>query len=157
MRGRGSKGVVQAGRAYLAAVDLRRFRTTSPARFRLELDRTTKELQRRFPPTARHWGLARKGLNIFLRECLYTVYLREAYSLHHAEPYYELPLDSLTGGRLHKASAGALRRWRTVRALTPALSDVFQQVAASVAERYGVPRVHLDAFWWGERRGLPEA
>ena len=111
MRGAGSKGVVDAGRPFLGALDLRRFATSNEKQFGVELDRATDGLMRAFPRSARHWGLARKGLNIFLRECLYTVYLREAYNLGVAESLFEVPLDSLTGKALHEASPKTLPRW----------------------------------------------
>src|SRR4051794_36328092 len=75
MRGKGSSGVVAAGRSFLCELELRRFATSDKRLFRQELDCVTDGLMRAFPRPARRWGLARKGLNIFLRNCLYTVYL----------------------------------------------------------------------------------
>lgn len=151
MRGAGSKGVVGAGRAFLADVDLGRFGTSRRKRFFAVLDEDTDGLRRSFPRGARHWGLARKGLNIFLRECLYTVYLRHAYSLYLAERYFEVPLDSLTGTELYRAADGALPRWKTVRGLTPQLSEAYQKAASAEARKRGMARIHLDAVWWGLR------
>jgi hypothetical protein len=151
MRGAGSRGVVGAGRPFLAQLDLLRFATSNEQRFGAELDRATDALMRAFPRSARHWGLARKGLNIFLRECLYTVYLRDAYTLGVAESFFEVPLDSLTGKALYEASKRTLPRWRTVRGLERSVSDEFQKVASRVARERGVARVHLDAVWWGQR------
>jgi len=153
MRSAGAKGAVRAGRVFLCEVDLGDFRTASPSRFRAALDGTTAGLQDAFPRQARHWGLARKGLNIFLRECLCNVYLRDAYSLQMAETSYEVPLDSITGTTLHRLSDGTLPRWETVRDLTPEVSEEFQAVAARIAEERGIARVHLDAIWWGQRAG----
>lgn len=151
MRSAGAKGAVRAGRAFLCEIDLRAFRTNSPSRFRAALDETTEGLQHAFPKQARHWGLARKGLNLFLRDCLSSVYLRDAYSLQMAEPYYEVPLDTITGSKLHQLSGGVLPRWGTIRDLTPDLSDQFQAVASRLADDQGIARVHLDAIWWGLR------
>ena len=117
MRGARSRGVVNAGRPFLRTLDLTRFATSSRRHFNRELDRATEGLLRSFPRSARHWGLARRGINIFLRDCLYTIYFREAYGLGRAEAFFEIPLDSLTGGALYKASCGALPRWKTVRGL----------------------------------------
>ena len=36
---------------------------------------------KKLPKKSRRWGRARKGLNIFLRDCLYTVHIRKAYRL----------------------------------------------------------------------------
>ena len=152
MRGAGNKGVAAAGREYLVHLDLRAFGVRSPERFSSVLDHATKGLVGAFPKAARHWGLARKGLNIFLRECLYTIYLREAYRLDRAEAHFEVPLDSITGNELYLASGGRLPRWQSVRGLSPDVSQAFQEVAAHVAARRRIARVHLDALWWGERR-----
>ena len=81
MRGAGNTGVVTAARTHLGRLDLRPFGTRHDDRFRAELNSATTRLRAVLPEDARHWGLARKGLNIFLRNCLYTVYLRERYRL----------------------------------------------------------------------------
>jgi hypothetical protein len=104
-----------------------------------------------FPSGAKHWGLARKGLNIFLRECLYTVYICNEYSLSCAETSFEIPLDSITGKALYRESGKKLPRWKTVRGLDPDLSDRFQAFAAQLGTARGYARVHLDAEWWGQR------
>lgn len=151
MRSAGAKDAVRAGRVFLSEIDLSAFRTAGSSRFLDALDGTTDGLQQAFPRYARHWGLARKGLNIFLRDCLCNVYLRDAYSLQMAEPFYEVPLDLNTGTRLHQLSHGSLPEWATVRDLTREVSDEFQALAARIAEERGIARVHLDAIWWGQR------
>jgi hypothetical protein len=154
MRGAGSRGVVGAGREFLSDLDLSRFSTPSERQFGSALDRATEGLIRAFPRSARHWGLARKGLNLFLRECLYTVYLRDAYNLGVAESLFEVPLDSFSGRALREASLQPLPRWQTVRGLEKTVSDEFQRVAARLGRELGIARVHLDAVWWGQRSGL---
>lgn len=152
MRGAGSRGAVEAGRHFLNTLPLADFGTSNSKDFRSALDAATLGLEHAFPNASRYWGLARKGLNIFLRDCLYTVYLRDAYSLHLAEPFFEVPLDSLSGRALHKAAVGRLPRWHTVRGLTPELSDKYQDIASECAALKGMARVHLDVFWWGSRQ-----
>jgi hypothetical protein len=151
MRGKGNRGAVAAGRTFLAQLPLHPFGATRPKAFRTALDNATFGLVRAFPRGARHWGLARKGLNIFLRECLYTVYLSNQYSLYRAEMHFEIPLDSITGKALHSASDGFLPRWQTVRGLEPDVSDRFQAFATHLAGGRGYARVHLDAELWGQR------
>jgi hypothetical protein len=151
MRGNGSAGVVIAARGYLLGLPLTDFGTADANAFRASLDRATNELELALPKKGRYWGLARKGLNIFLRDCLYTVYLREAFSLQLAEEFFEVPLDSISGKSLFEKSFGRLPRWKTVRGLTPALSDQYQIEASRLAVAKKTPRVHLDAIWWGER------
>jgi len=150
MRGRGNKGVVDHGRPFLCELDLSDFGTSDSEQFEAALDQATEGLKRSFPSGARHWGLARKGLNIFLRECLYTVYLRDRYNLGAAEAFFEIPLDSLTGTALRRADS-RLPRWRTVQGLQPTDSEAFQTAARRLGRKRGIARVHLDALWWGER------
>ncbi|HXG55628.1 MAG TPA: hypothetical protein VNJ03_09650 [Vicinamibacterales bacterium] len=151
MRGAGSKGVVEAVRTSLAKVSLNDFGTADASAFRDALDAATEDIVQGLPKQARHWGLARKGLNIFLRDCLYTVYLREPFSLHRGERLFEVPLDSITGKRLYEESGGRLPRWASVRGLNMNLSDRFQAEASGLADKRRIARVHLDAIWWGER------
>lgn len=150
MRGAGSKGVIEAARLFLGGLDLSRFGTTSRERFDRQLNLTTQRLVRRLPPKARHWGLVRKGLNVFLRDCLYTAYLRERYRLDRAESFFEVPLDSITAKRL-RATDRDLPRWRGVRHLNWRTSRAYQQAAEKLAHGWGTARVHLDAVWWGAR------
>ena len=151
MRGAGSTGVVAAARTYLNDMPLRPFGTPSRSTFLARLDHETNDLTRGLPKRARYWGLARKGLNIFLRDSLYNAYLREAYGLAAAEDFFEVPLDSISGNHLVRASRGALPRWHTVRGLDTRTSADYQRVAATLAAERGIARVHLDAVWWGER------
>jgi hypothetical protein len=153
LRGPGSAGAAESARIFLGALDLRPFGTTSSRRFFAHLDRTTDHLRSALPTKSRHWGLARKGLNIFLRNCLYTTYLCERYQLDRAEQFFEVPLDRICGGRLYRASGGALPRWPGVRGLDPLTSALYQAVAATAASKARIARVHLDAVWWGARDG----
>jgi hypothetical protein len=93
-------GVVESARSFQRAVQLKPFGTPKRARFIANLDATTVALQRNLPRGARHGGVARKVLNIFVRDCLYTIYLRDAYLLAQAEKYFEVPLDSVAGNQL---------------------------------------------------------
>ena len=72
MRGAGNTGVVTAARTHLGRLDLRPFGTRDDDRFRVALNSATTRLRAALPEEARCWGLARKGLNIFLRDCLYN-------------------------------------------------------------------------------------
>jgi len=153
MRGAGSAGVVLSARTFLGDMPLRPFGTSSRSKFLLSLDDATNGLKRALPKGAQRWGLARKGLNIFLRSCLYTTYLRDEYCLALAEEFFEVPLDSITGTRLVAAGQGDLPTWKTIRGLRAKTSASYQALAAKLAAEKGVARVHLDAVWWGEREG----
>jgi len=149
VRGRGNSGVVAASRRYLRELDLRKFGQPSKLGFTKALDMGTYGLLNALPQCARHWGLARKVINIFLRDCLYTTYLDTAFALRKNKPYFELPLDSITAGHLKRvAGRGKLPAWPGVKHLTESLIAKFQDAATVEAVRIGIPRIHLDAIWW---------
>lgn len=151
-RSHGHAGTVQAARAFFRQLDLRQF-GVPPNRFRRALDTSTVQLVRKLPKAARQWGIARKLLNIFLRDCLYTTYLSGHFRLSRAEAAYEVPLDSITAHHLKVAAGrGGLPRWPGVKHVTPELSARFQEVASVEAAKLGVPRIHLDAYWWSASR-----
>lgn len=143
------KGTVSTVRKFLASLDLVPFGTEHPDQFLQSLNGTTVELQAEIP--GHEWGFARKGLNIFLRRCLYNVYLREWYHLSCSEPFFEVALDSIVARELRKRDPG-LPRWTTIRRLTSANSLKYQNAASAIAGEAGIARVHLDALWWGRRR-----
>lgn len=152
VRGRGHAGTVQAARSFFRRLDLKRF-GVQPVGFRVALDRETLELMKALPKAARHWGIARKLLNIFLRDCLYTTYLSQRFRLHRAEAALEIPLDSITAHHLRIAAGrSGLPRWPGVKHVSPELSARFQEVASVEAAKLGVSRVHLDAVWWSVSR-----
>jgi hypothetical protein len=143
--------VVKAARKFLTSgLELARFSTVSEERFKRELDRATTRMVQALPRRAQRWGLARKVLNIFLRDCLYTCYLRDEHDLGKAERFLEMPLDSITANGLRRELRG-LPRWRGVKHLSPEVSALYQQAASELAEREGYERVHLDAKLWPER------
>jgi hypothetical protein len=153
VRGRGNAGVVAASREFLRHLDLAGFGDPRERSFNRRLDAATDALRRSLPRGARHWGLARKVMNIFLRDCLYTTYLDRAFGLRRSEAYFELPLDAITATHLKRAAGrGRLPAWSGVRHLTAPVSATFQEAAAAEAKRRGIQRVHLDAIWWSVSR-----
>lgn len=153
VRGRGNTGVVAASRSYLLRTDLKLFGRVTKSQFFEHLDASTIELRDSLPGGARHWGLARKVLNIFLRDCLYTTYLDAAYGLRKNDTYFEVPLDSITAVQLKRtASRGKLRTWPGVKHLTEPVSAQFQDAASAEAAKRDIPRIHLDAIWWSVSR-----
>lgn len=146
------RGVVSKARAYLSQLDLSEFGTRSEKQFLERLDRATIDLQEALPRKSKRWGLARKLLNIFLRDALYTVYLCNRYDLARAERYYEVPMDSISSASLRKcAGRRRLPQWRGVKHFTPEANESYQKFAATLAKHVGISRVHLDTFWWGLR------
>ena len=153
-RGKDNEGVGEAARTYLSQIDLRRFATRNQRRFRTALDEETELLVRSFPAKdPPNWGLARKLLNLFLRDCLYTIYLEKAFHLSRAEHLFELPLDSITGTRLcAEAGPKARLRWPGIKHLSRELNTQLQAEAKLAADSQGIAKVHLDAVWWSAPR-----
>ena len=104
------------------------------------------------PPGARHWGVARKVLNIFLRGATYNWLLRDKYKLDRIEPVLELPLDSLTAkGLKSRSPKRSLLQWHGVKHLKSEDSATFQNRAGEIAAEWQTERVHLDIVFWVER------
>ena len=151
MRGAGHAGVVESARSFLGKMELAPFGASSGSKFLSRLSRD-RQSQANSPKGAQRWGLARKGLNIFLRGCCPRIYLRDAYNLARAENFFEVPLDSITAARLAQESVRlakdstrsveesrvALPPWKTVRGLTAKTSAEYQAVATVLAEEKGI-------------------
>ena len=153
-RGQG-RGTVKALRAALGRIPLIDFAVSTAAQFDRVLDRHTRLVQRRLPRRVSSWGLARKCLNIFLRDCYYNAFLKRHYRLHKAEREFEVPLDSLVAKELKWLfPRGALPRWPGVKHLRRAESDEFQEAARQLSKSWGITRVHLDTFLWVRGRKL---
>lgn len=146
-------GTIAATRRFLIDLSLKQFGIASSSLFYARLDLATDELRQTLPAKARHWGLSRKALNIFLRNAFYNRYLNEQYDLQTAERLFEVPLDSITAKYLYeRAAKKELPRWLGVMHLTPEHNRLYQQVAQRVATEEGIAPVHLDAYWWGGTR-----
>lgn len=155
VRGVGNAGTATAARSFLAEMDLWQF-SHGPTSFAVALDGETEKLQARLPRAARRWGLARKLLNIFLRDCLYNSYLAPEFRLVLSEMAFELPLDSITGERLDRLCGWTGRDgWPGVKYLTPGQNMRYQAAAAGIAAELAIARVHLDTFWWAAERQEP--
>lgn len=152
----GPKGTICAAQKYLAGLDLARFRANSEKEFRAALDHATERFLDQLPAGAKHWGAARKFLNIFLRNVIYNRFLSEHYRLIILEPWLELPLDSQVAKGLREEAHGrSLPRWKTVIGLDRETNEKFQEFATSVARKENTYRVHLDIKYW--RRDFVDA
>jgi len=155
VRGRGNAGAVEAARIFLRHLNLVPFGVTDNTIFQTQLNLTTEDLRKALPRGCQYWGMARKILNIFLLDCLYTSYLVSAFHLDRAKSSFELPLDSITAKELRRAAKKrgiSLPPWPGVKHLTMPVSASFQIAAADKASELGIDRVHLDAFWWSVSR-----
>jgi hypothetical protein len=148
-RNMGPKGTIRAAREYLASLKLEHFAKKTEREFQAVLDRATSQFLRHLPRGARHWGAARKFLNIFLRGAVYNRFLCERYDLYRIERWLELPLDSHVANGLRREKGGhELPRWKTVIGLDKDMNQQYQEFAARVARRRKTYRVHLDVLYW---------
>ena len=151
-RGQGTSGVVAALRTALDRVHLEKFATARQKRFAAALESSTERVRAALPRPARSWGLARKCLNIFLRDCFYNRFLCEAHDLGVAEAWFEVPLDRAVADGLNANSGSGLPTWPGVKRLTPDISALYQYEASSLSRTRGISRVHLDTFLWVANR-----
>lgn len=144
--GTGVTGMRSAAREFCSRIKLGELPKATA--YPVSLDKWTKQLARQLPKGGQCWGVARKCLNIFMRDARYNVYLCEAYPrLKCLEHVLEVPLDSYTAkGLLGEAGAVnfGLKGWDAIIRLTPDQNRKFQDWAQIVADREGISRVHLD-------------
>jgi hypothetical protein len=157
VRGQG-EGVLAALHHFLAFdFQLGGMRTTTERSYIKRLDRATEALQRALGRKSGSFGLARKLLNIYMRDCFYSRLLCSKYRLESIEPFLEVPLDSFvaTGLIAEAERLGQFRRlptWRTIKGLEREESDRLQSFASELAATRKHDRVHLDVTLWGSRK-----
>ena len=150
-RGQGTSGVVKALREALDCVPLAAFATSEQQKFEQALDRWTSKVRAGLPEKAQSWGLARKCLNCFLRDCFYNIYLVNHWGLACAEGLFEVPLDSIVAKRIREEEEKAgksLPPWPGLKHLTPEVSKLYQRAALVQSEARHLSRVHLDTYLW---------
>jgi hypothetical protein len=151
LRNQGDSGVLSSARRFLKSMDLFDFSVNSERKFKTVLDGHTNRLKRSFPKEARHWGAARKALNLFLRDVLYNRYVSRYYGFRGVEKWLEIPLDSYTAKAIRKRyGAKNLPAWKGIKHLEPEVSQVYQDAANRLASGHGFGRVHLDILYWRE-------
>jgi hypothetical protein len=147
---KGVTGMRSTAREFCSSLKLNQL--PEPENYAAVLGKWTGQLTQKFPKEGRCWGVARKCLNIFMRDASYNVHLREIYpGLEPLEHVLEVPLDSYVADGLFKedgAIAFGLQRWDAVIRLSPAQNEKFQQWASIVAKQKGIPRVHLDLLYF---------
>jgi hypothetical protein len=152
LRNQGASGVVAAARAYFKTIKLSEFSSLSSSKFPEWLDKRTEELRNKFPVEAKEsWGGARKGLNLFLRSCLYNTYLAREFNLDRKEFILEIPLDKDVATGLYRDAEIRkinLPKWDAIKRLDKKTSDTYQTFAQSLAIEKGVARIHLDLAYW---------
>ena len=148
-RGMGPKGTIKSTQFFLSKLSLEDFKTADKVTFQRQLDRATKKLVLSLPKNGKHWGSARKFINIFLRGVVYDRFLCEKFGFQKIEPWLELPLDSHVAKGLRAENGGnKLPKWTTVIGLKQKDSKKHQRFAEAIASQRGIHRVHLDLFYW---------
>jgi hypothetical protein len=162
-RNQGDAGMMAKARSCLSSLDLNEFaHALKGDHFTQYLDSTTHKLWRSMKSHGGQWGTARKGLNIFLRDVLYSNFFFSNLDLrsHHGNQL-EVPLDSFTGkgikeewNRIDPHIGKHVPRWRSVRSLSPKESAIYQEMAAELVKRgYAhLTRVDLDLVLWRKVR-----
>jgi hypothetical protein len=157
-RGMGRK-IIPAARKYLAELRVESFQKATRQEFEAVLDHATQRFVDHLPRGAKHWGAARKFLNIYLRNLAYNRFLCRHYKLNRILRWLEVPLDSQVAKELHKeakkSSQKKLPRWKTVIGLNRETSRLYQDFAREVSRKKRISRVHLDILYW--RRDFVDA
>jgi hypothetical protein len=145
-------GIIEPARAFFTKLDLSRFAVSEESEFHQTLNEATESLRCLFPNPAESWGISRKLTNIFIRDALYTSFLRDEFGLAASESLMEVPLDSISAGRIFKgAKSGELPKWPGVKRNDAEINRAYQAVAERISVDARVARVHLDTWWWGDR------
>lgn len=153
LRGQRTPGLTRIVRDHLSALPLRQFSVSTASLFSARLNATTDELLTSLPRKVRRWGVARKAMNLFLRDAFYNQFLAAHYRLNKAAAFYELPLDSITALAVDDHDdEWDLPRWRGLLHLPPEASSTYQLAASDMAAEFGCVRAHLDAFIWAAPR-----
>ncbi|MDZ4683750.1 MAG: hypothetical protein SH850_01595 [Planctomycetaceae bacterium] len=140
---------MSAARSALGRLQLADFHVDTEDEFLRRLDRQTLHIQRSFPTGGRNWGAARKSLNIYLRDVVYSAALRDHFGLTGIHNWLEVPLDSYIAKGLGSESEGqSLPRWPGVKHVTPEISQIYQSAASKIARRRELTRVDLDVIYW---------
>ena len=151
--------MIETARAFLAKLKISRF-VADRDTFTQELDRQTKKLARaicKLPRVltdgAKHWGTARKALNLFLSEVYYHRILCAHYGFAKVKEYLEVPLDSQVAHYLKekaKKRSIDLPGFPRIKHLLQKTSDKYQEFAANYAQsrRGSWLRIHLDLEAW---------
>jgi hypothetical protein len=147
---KGVTGMRPAARKFCSRLKLNQL--PEPTTYPATLDKWTDQLQHEFPEGGQCWGVARKCLNIFMRDASYNAHFRKMYPrLGLLQQVLEVPLDSYTANGLLREDGVkdfGLQRWDAIIRLTPEENDKFQQWALIVAKRKGIFRVHLDLLYF---------
>lgn len=162
IRNQGGSGLIKICRNYFEKeIDLKEFfdSLSNQDQYMNLLDRHTDAIVNRFPSTAKSWGAARKGLNLFFRDLCYNKYIADKFEIPsdlkaNAEmlKFLEVPLDNDVAKGLIHFFPGQLPKWNRIKNLTKEESDQFQEKANELAFQKNIARIHLDLLFWRDIR-----
>jgi len=162
IRNQGGSGLIDILRRYLEKdINPKEFFKVLKSKrlYQIFLDCHTKSILKKFPPGAKSWGAARKGLNLFLRDLVYSGYFSTKYKLpddysrlNEFIKHMEVPLDRDVVTGIQRDSNDVLPRWTGIKNLTPDVSKIFQQQAEVIASKRKTARIHLDLLYWRENK-----
>jgi len=151
LRNQGAEGVVAKARDFVSKLDLGILQEMAPEDYAEQLDRWTEVLRKALPRGAQNWGAARKAINVFMVQAFLNKHLVREYGLRRFGQVLETPLDALATQELRRlAGRGQLPRWDSIKSLTPACSQCYQDSALGLATEQGIPRACLDMMLWGK-------
>ena len=151
------EGLLQVTHEYLQQILLCGIPKISETEYQRWLNRRTRGLLNAYSMhpklKKRPWGVARKAINLFMRDVVYNRYLCEHFALGRVERWLEVPLDSQVakGVRSEARESKTITvppAWRGLKRLQYALSRRLQDCALQLAFRRGMARVHLDIYLW---------
>lgn len=156
LRNQGAKGVIEVARNYFEnKIDLIEFRQELYSdNYKGYLDAKTEELVSYFPEDGKSWGAARKGLNLYFRDIIYNYYLRNFLKIDSKIAIHikklEVPLDKDVAEALMNKNPD-LEKWKSIKSLTPKMSENYQISATEIANKKEIARVHLDLEYWRKK------
>lgn len=111
----------------------------SQLEFNALLDSFTSKLKQKIakPVNAEHWGICRKAINLYVRDCYYNKTLNEHFSLDKVANYLETPIDSLAMKALAKHTSFVKKS--TIKALNKNTHQEWQKAAKLFAQENGLP------------------
>jgi hypothetical protein len=117
----------------------------SDSEFKALLDSFTSKLKQKLstPVSQDHWGICRKAINLYLRDCYYNKILNEHFKLDKIAAYLETPIDSLAMKSLGKYTTSVKKS--TIKALNKTTHQEWQKAATLFSKANSLPyRVDAD-------------
>ncbi len=113
--------------------------------FNALLDSYTSKLKQKVakPVNAEHWGICRKAINLYLRDCYYNKALNEHFGLDKVASYLETPIDGFAMKALAKYTSFVKKS--AIKAIDKNTHQEWQKAAKTFAQTNKLPnRVDAD-------------